>query len=341
MFRNSLLLWPAAVVACAIGLDACNPANANYSKTKSGIEYKVFDKTGKAKDLKPEEAATAYKKNVGQIIALHVEYHTAKDSVLFQSRKQRLGYPMRIPLQEVTSKGGLEEALSLLQPGDSGVFRFNLDSIFTKSFRQPVPPQLKKHGNTLNVIVKVAAIQNQAEAQAADAADRQGAMVKMQQHEDKQKSIDAKTIQDYVQKNNLQTQQTPSGVHYVVTQAGTGPKPKPGQTVSVQYRGTLLDGKEFDSSAKSNGGQPIDFPIGVQQVIRGWDEAIPMLNKGSKAILLIPSTLGYGMAGAGANIPADAVLRFDVELVDVKETPAPPMGMMPGGGAPQGAPQGR
>lgn len=338
MLRKSLLLWPAALVAGAIGLDACNPANTNFAKTKSGIEYKIFGKDGKAKDVKPEAAATAYKKNVGQIIALHVEYRTAKDSVLFQSRAQQLGFPVRVPLQEVTRKGGLEEAISLLQPGDSGVFRFNADSLSIKTTGQPAPPPIKKHGNTMTLYVKVDAIQNQADAMTAQQKAMQDMQAKMKAHEEKQKPVDDKTIQEYATKNNLQPEKTASGIYYVITQPGTGAKPKPGQMVSVNYRGTLLDGKEFDSSAKQ--GRPIDFPIGVGQVIPGWDEGIALLNKGTKAILLIPSGMGYGMRGAPGNIPADAVLRFDVELVDVKDAPAPPAGMMPGG-MPQGAPQGR
>lgn len=348
MLRNSLLLWPAALVAGAIGLQSCNPAETNFAKTKSGIEYKVFGKDGKAKDIKPEAAATAYQKNVGQIIALHVEYHTAvnpktgKDSVLFQSRKQQFGFPVRVPLQAVTRKGGLEEAISLLQPGDSGVFRFNADSLSIKTMGQPAPPQIKKYGNTMTLYVKVDTIQSQARAMAAQQTVMQQVQVKMKQREDKQKLADDKVLQEYIQKNSLQPQKTASGVYYVITQPGSGAKPKPGQTVSVNYRGTLLDGKEFDSSAKQ--GRPADFPIGVGRVIPGWDEAIPMLSKGSKAILLIPSGLAYGMNGAGADIPADSPLRFDVELVDVKDTPAPPANMMPGGmpeGMPQGAPQGR
>ncbi|OON66821.1 FKBP-type peptidyl-prolyl cis-trans isomerase [Hymenobacter sp. CRA2] len=339
MLRKSLLLWP-AVVASAVGLNACNQANANFAKTKSGIEYKIFDKSGKAKDIKPETAAADYKKNVGQIIALHVEYHTAKDSVLFQSRKQQMGFPVRVPLQEVTRKGGLEEAISLLQPGDSGVFRFNADSLSLKTTGQPAPPQIKKHGNTMTLFVKVAAIQNQADAMAAQQKAMQEMQAKMQQHEAAQKPLDEKTIQEYVQKNNLPAKKTASGVYYVITQPGSGATPKQGESVSVNYRGTLLSGKEFDSSAKGNGGRPIEFPLGVGAVIPGWDEGIALLNKGSKATLIIPSALAYGQRGAGADIPADAVLRFDVELVDIKPAAAPAPGMMPGG-MPQGAPQGR
>jgi FKBP-type peptidyl-prolyl cis-trans isomerase FkpA len=73
----------------------------------------------------------------------------------------------------------------------------------------------------------------------------------------------------------------------------------------------------FDSSEKM-GNKPIEFPLGVGQVIPGWDKGIALLNKGSKATLLIPSSLAYGQRGAGQDIPADSPLRFDVELVDVK-----------------------
>ncbi|MBR7722678.1 FKBP-type peptidyl-prolyl cis-trans isomerase [Microvirga sp. SRT04] len=111
-------------------------------------------------------------------------------------------------------------------------------------------------------------------------------------------------------------QKTPSGIYYQVLKPGTGAKPNTGQMVSVNYKGTLLSGKEFDSSDKM--GKPIDFPLGLGQVIPGWDEGISLLNKGSRAILLIPSSLAYGPRGAGADIPVDSPLRFEVELVDVQ-----------------------
>ena len=115
----------------------------------------------------------------------------------------------------------------------------------------------------------------------------------------------------------------------MITKRGTGALPQTGQTVSVRYRGTVLaTGKEFDSSDK-HGGTPFDFTLGQGQVIQGWDQGIAMLPKGSTAILLIPSSLAYGTRGAGADIPADATLRFDVELVDVKGTGTTPAAKRP------------
>ncbi|WP_159024022.1 peptidylprolyl isomerase [Formosa sp. L2A11] len=110
---------------------------------------------------------------------------------------------------------------------------------------------------------------------------------------------------------------TDSGLRYQVLQASkSGKKATKGQTVSVHYKGQLQDGTVFDSSYKRK--EPIEFPIGVGQVIAGWDEGIQLLEVGDKARLVIPSDLGYGSRGAGGVIPPDATLIFDVELMDVK-----------------------
>ena len=109
---------------------------------------------------------------------------------------------------------------------------------------------------------------------------------------------------------------TDSGLHYKIIQKGDGVKAEKGKTVSVHYKGQLADGTVFDSSYKRN--QPIDFALGVGQVIAGWDEGISLLNVGDKARFVIPSHLGYGANGAGGVIPPNATLIFDVELMNVK-----------------------
>jgi len=109
---------------------------------------------------------------------------------------------------------------------------------------------------------------------------------------------------------------TESGLRYQIIQEGNGAKAEKGQTVSVHYKGQLTDGTVFDSSYKRN--QPIDFALGVGQVIPGWDEGISLLKIGDKARFVIPSDLAYGSAGAGGVIPPNATLVFDVELVNAK-----------------------
>ncbi|TCK68854.1 cyclophilin family peptidyl-prolyl cis-trans isomerase [Winogradskyella wandonensis] len=111
-------------------------------------------------------------------------------------------------------------------------------------------------------------------------------------------------------------EETASGLRYQILQKGDGKKAEKGNMVSVHYKGQLADGTVFDSSYKRNA--PLDFQVGVGQVISGWDEGICLLNVGDKARLVIPSDLGYGSAGAGGVIPPNATLVFDVELMDVK-----------------------
>jgi FKBP-type peptidyl-prolyl cis-trans isomerase len=105
--------------------------------------------------------------------------------------------------------------------------------------------------------------------------------------------------------------------------------------VSVQYKGTLLDGKEFDSSAKGNGGKPIEFPLGRGAVIPGWDEGIALLNKGSKATILIPSSLAYGERGSGAAISRQfaSALRRGADGHEIGFDRAAPAGTEPAGAA--------
>jgi FKBP-type peptidyl-prolyl cis-trans isomerase FklB len=107
----------------------------------------------------------------------------------------------------------------------------------------------------------------------------------------------------------------PSGLEYKILTAGTGPKPTANDTVSCNYRGTLINGKEFDSSYKA--GKPVSFP--VSGVIKGWTEALQLMPVGSKWQLFIPADLAYGDRGAGADIGPGSTLIFEVELLSIGE----------------------
>lgn len=107
----------------------------------------------------------------------------------------------------------------------------------------------------------------------------------------------------------------PSGLQYKILQAGTGPKPTASDAVVCNYRGTLINGKEFDSSYKR--GQPATFP--VSGVIKGWTEALQLMPVGSKWQLFIPPQLAYGERGTGADIGPNATLIFEVELLSIEQ----------------------
>ena len=105
----------------------------------------------------------------------------------------------------------------------------------------------------------------------------------------------------------------PEGMQYLVLQEGTGRKPAPSDSVKAHYAGSLLNGKEFDSSFRRN--QPFTAPL--LALIKGWQVALPMMSEGSRWRLWIPSELAYGDRGAGSDIPGGATLVFEVELIEV------------------------
>jgi len=127
---------------------------------------------------------------------------------------------------------------------------------------------------------------------------------------DKDKNIIIKYIMDNKLKN---VQSTPSGIYYVMEKEGTGDAhPTMSSNIKAHYHGTLLDGTVFDSSVDK--GRPFDFQLG--RVVKGWQEAIPLLTKGGKGKFIIPSGLAYGPRGAGGKIGPNSVLIFDIELLD-------------------------
>ena len=129
-------------------------------------------------------------------------------------------------------------------------------------------------------------------------------------------ALELKKQEDMLNAASAGFEKTESGLRYQIIQEGNGKKATKGDMVSVHYKGQLLDGTVFDSSYKRK--EPIDFNVGVGQVISGWDEGIQLLKVGDKARLVIPSNLAYGSQGAGGVIPPNAPLLFDVELVNVK-----------------------
>ena len=129
-------------------------------------------------------------------------------------------------------------------------------------------------------------------------------------------AVGKKFLEDNKSKEGVVT--TESGLQYKVLTAGTGVIPTKDQTVKVNYRGTTIDGNEFDSSYKRN--KPIEFP--VKGVIKGWTEALQLMPVGSKWELYVPSALAYGARGAGADIGPNSTLIFEVELLDIVEKAA-------------------
>lgn len=276
--------------------------------TNNGLKYQIH-----------EQSEGTRKGKVGDILTLHLTLMNNKDSVLRDTHKE--GTPFQMLLQVPPFKGSYEEGLTMLGKGDSATFYVSADSLFTRAM-QPLPPGVQK-GTDIGIAVKVLNVQTEDEYKKTQAADAE-----------KQKGIDTKIISDYLAKNGLtgKAQKTEAGVYYVVTQPGSGPTPQKGDVVQVHYTGKLLNGKVFDDSRTNpqSGGKPAQFQLGVGMVIPGWEEGVSKLHKGEKATLVIPSTLAYGPRANNA-IPANSVLLFDIELINIQKGQP---GQMPQPGVP-------
>lgn len=266
-----------------------------FSVTETGLEYQI---------IKNAKAGTQPK--VGDYVELHI-LTKGGDSVLFESRRVNENKPVSIQLAPASFKGDLVEGIMMMTPGDSAVFNMSVDSLI----KAGIPSQAwMKEGTNQKLTYYVSLVS----VKTADAVKKEQDAKSAQQV-----GIDDQLLQDYFKANNIKATRTASGLYYKIDKAGTGENAKAGQKVTVNYTGKTMDGKPFDSNVDPafQHVQPFSFNLGQGQVIRGWDEGVQLLKKGSKGTLYIPSTLAYGAQGTGP-IKPNAVLIFDIEVTDIE-----------------------
>jgi FKBP-type peptidyl-prolyl cis-trans isomerase FklB len=231
-----------------------------------------------------------FRMGVAVAFALFAGIAAAQDATAFKTEKEKISYALGMDLAEKIRAQGMEvDAESLAR-----AIRDSLTggkTLLTEEEKQATLTALQKDLRA-----------KQAEARRAQAEGnlKQGAAF----------------LAENKTKEGVVT--LPSGLQYKVLRAGDGKKPTADDTVVVHYRGTLIDGTEFDSSYKRN--QPTTFP--VKRVVKGWTEALQLMPVGSKWQLFLPTDLAYGERGGGRLIGPNAALVFEVELLSIKETPA-------------------
>lgn len=281
-----------ALMAGVVFMMSCNmPAgdSTEFKTTESGLKYMMV--------INNQDQPLP---QTGEILSLAMTYGT-EDTLLFNTNQIPDG-AMKLKMQEPAYPGDFYEMMNMMHLGDSVVFIQAADSFFTKTAGAPmVPPEMK--GKQLTFNVKLTKIQTEQELQD-----------EMMAEMEKQRLEEADKIEAYITENGIDVEPTESGLYVIVTEKGNGPVPKQGDKVKAHYTGMLLDGTKFDSSLDR--GEPFEFTIGGR-VIGGWNEGFALLNVGSKATLIIPSSLGYGERGAGHDIPPFAPLRFEVELLGI------------------------
>jgi FKBP-type peptidyl-prolyl cis-trans isomerase len=264
-------------------ISSCDMGYKGFEKTENGLYYHFH-----------VENATSHVAVNNEIIAMVMTIRTETDSVV-QEAKQ-----ITTMMQSPKFKGDIFEALSLMHEGDSATFIIKARQYYNMYNYGQIPSFVKDEKTMLWFTLKIDSIISFEKYQSATIMNQQAA--------------EFKTIEAYLQQNNITASSLPSGLLWREIKAGKGNTPQPGQVCVVHYTGKLLDGAVFDSSI---GRDPFSFQLGTGQVIPGWDEGVALMKKGSKATLIIPSHLGYGERGAGT-IPAHSPLVFEVELLDIK-----------------------
>lgn len=312
------------LAVAAIGFASCN---GGFKKSDGGLLYNIVDdKSGS---------------NItnGDFVSANVVAKTDGDSVLYSTydagRPAYLTIPAKLP-----TKGDIYSAIMLLSEGDSAEVKVNADSLFKKN--APKPPGFK--GKYVIYEIKINKVIPKGKLDDKVFGGRIEAFFKTEA--DKMKAAEPGKIQKYIADHKITASKTDSGLYYQITQQGNGPLPAKGDTVVVNYTGRFVtNGKVFETSDKAVAQkekvfnpmapyQPIHIPVGINAVIKGWDQGLMLLNKGAKATLVIPSHLAYGEQGFQAIGPFTP-LAFDVEVVNIihpnPNAPKPVMPQLPGG----------
>jgi FKBP-type peptidyl-prolyl cis-trans isomerase len=306
--KNSIVVFLFAVVLLA----ACSKSER---ETVSGQKFTVV----RAGDGHPIDS--------GKFLTLNFLFKDSKDSIWNDTRKN--DYPLIMQKQGIVRPGDkVLEVISMLTKGDSVTFKVSAKEIFTKSFRQPVPPTVDSTSSFTFVVGLIDALdKEQFDKYRNELIAKEN--TKMMKKQKAQSAKDSVLIDNYIKEKNLSMLSTASGIRYKITKAGSGANVKDGQSAKINYAGYLLNGKYFDTSYEAvakeknlyqqgRGYGPYEIVVGQSQVIQGWHEAAKLMNKGSKMTVIIPSTLAYGSQRRSEDIVENSILVFDLELVDIK-----------------------
>jgi FKBP-type peptidyl-prolyl cis-trans isomerase FkpA len=273
--------------------------NMGYKKTKTGLEYKIFEQ-GKGRLLKN-----------GDIIKFNYRI-TYNDSVIAQSYGVLPGYDM---VDSVTRQHDFAEVLKFCKIGDSLVTIQFVDTL-SKANPMGMPPYMKK-GGKIKTMIKIFQVFT----------SQDSVMIDYQAEMQKFKDRELLVVESYLQRNNVKAQKL-NGVYVEVTEKGSGAPAASGKLVSIKYSGSTFDGKYFDSNVDStkqtqkHGLEPFSFVAGTSGAISGMLEGITAFNQGGKGRIFIPSSMGYGPQGSPPVIKPNEHLIFEVEVLEVKDQAA-------------------
>jgi FKBP-type peptidyl-prolyl cis-trans isomerase FkpA len=259
---------------------------------------------------------------MGDFVFIKLLNKYTEDSIIFDSRKSKSDGIVSFPIRNIPFKGSLEEAILMMRVGDSASFKISADSIFQQIPKEDSVPTFPA-GSFFTFDIKLVKVMTMQQVQDEQQKNYEDYLKRLEEMKAERKGAETGLINEYISQNKVNAKPTSSGLYFIETKAGSGPKPQKGSKVAVNYTGKFLeDGSVFDSSDEH--GKPFEFTLGKGEVIKGWDEALLMMKKGGKATLIIPSKLGYDSTGVQDpysgrfSILPYTPLLFEVELMEIK-----------------------
>lgn len=244
----------------------------------------------------------------GEFIISSMIVKDTKDSIWRDTHE--LNLPIILPVGDesvASSEEGIESAFRVMKIGDSVAIEIDAKRLFRNN---PLPPNMKET-DILTYVFAVSDITDQTGVNRIQAELQQRQAAVYRKEVDKQFAADTAAIASYLAANKINAVRDPSGLRYVITRMGPGARPTINSTVKIKYKGWFFpDGTVFDSS------EGLEYPVNA--FIEGWKIGLPLMPKGSKATLYIPSGLAYGPNGYQPDIPPNANLVFEIELLDFK-----------------------
>ena len=291
--RVLYILLAAFICSCT------DPVYKGYTETDTGLYYKLrVIGDGKKKP------------SIGDYLQLRITYKTGKDSVFLDSYSSNETGMVILPFNHSSFKGSFEEGLTSMNEGDSVSFIVDAAELFKSFFRSELPVFLK-NGDVVKMEVKLNRIMDQAEY--ASAVKEYQDMIADRDIEEQRK------LQTFLDTSQAHFSFFSAGMYYMPLAQGTGNNAETGDLVKVNYKGSFLDGRPFESTYER--GQPLEFRLGEQgQVLKGVELGISLLNEGAKAKFIIPSQLAFGEAGSSTGIvPPYSTVIYEIELLSINK----------------------
>ena len=263
---------------------ACSSKFSGYDKTQSGLYYKMF-----------KISKDTIKPKIGDWVSLDMKYTykmKGKDTTLFDSKKQ-MGTPVRFQIPRSDFKGDIYEGIRMMSAGDSAAFIISADSLFLKTFKMAKRPPMIDSSSFVNFYVHLLTVDSPLSLEKKE----------------------GESLQSYLTTNKITVQPTSSGIYYIESTPGKGMKIDSGCGVKLQFKVSLVDGKQIFSTFDRP--EPVSFQYGKRFDTPGLEQAIGMMKKGTKVTVIVPSKMAFGEQGRGTIVPPYSTIIYNVEILDV------------------------